>query len=135
MFAPLLAISTLAIVLIVALVVVLVALVLGYLGVKARARRQAGSYAEHVAAADSALEQARAQDRGWHRDAMVEAARRALQQERPGWEFEQLHLVLVDDRPGQDEDRAHFVAIGASGDEARVILGRSGDQWSGESVQ
>ena len=135
MFAPLLAISTLAIVLIVALVVVLVALVLGYLGVKARARRQAGSYAEHVAAADSALEQARAQDRGWHRDAMVEAARRALQEERPGWEFEQLHLVLVDDRPGQDEDRAHFVAIGASGDEARVILGRSGDQWSAESVQ
>jgi Flp pilus assembly protein TadB len=135
MFAPPLAISTLAIVLIVALVVVIVALVFGYLGVKARSRRQAGSYAEHVAAADSALEQARAQDRGWHRDVMVEAARRALQEERPGWEFEELHLVLVDDRPGQDEDRAHFVAIGASGDEARVILGRSGDQWSAESVR
>src|SRR5687768_11634200 len=135
MFAPPLAISTLAIVLIVALVVVIVALVLGYLGVKARSRRQAGSYGEHVAAADSALEQARAQDRGWHRDVMVEAARRALQEERPGWEFEELHLVLVDDRPGQDEDRAHFVAIGASGDEARVILGRSGDQWSAENVE
>jgi len=134
-FAPPLAISTLAIVLIVALVVVIVALILGYLGVKARSRRQSGSYAEHVAAADSALEQARAQDRGWHREAMVEVARRALQQERPGWEFEELHLVLVDDRPGQDQDRAHFVAIGESGDEARVILGRSGDRWSAESVQ
>ena len=135
MFTPPLAISTLAIVLIVLFVVAAVALLLGFLGVRARNRRQAGSYAEHVAAADSALEQARALDRGWQREVMEEAARKGLESQRAGWSYEDLHLVLVDDRPGQDEDRAHFVAIDGSGKEARVILARSGDRWAAERVE
>lgn len=135
MFTPPLAISTLAIVLIVVFVVVDIALLLGFLGVRARSRRQAGSYAEHVAAADAALEQARASDRGWHREVMEQAARKALESQRAGWTYTNLHLVLVDDRPGQDEDRAHFVAVDESGEEARVILARTGDHWAAESVE
>lgn len=133
-FAPL-AISTLAIVLIAGGALIALLLVFGFLGARARDRKQAGSWAQHVAAADSALEQARASDRGWERSAMEQAARSALEQQRPGWPYSDLHLVLVDDRPGIDEDRAHFMAVGDGGDEARVVLSRQGDRWSAERVE
>jgi outer membrane murein-binding lipoprotein Lpp len=126
--------STLAVILIVLGAVILLALVLGLLGARARDRRQAPSYVEHVAAADHALEQARAADRGWHREAMEEAARMALSESRPGWKYRDLHLVLVDDRPGVAEDRAHFVAVADDG-EARVVLARQEDRWVAERVE
>ena len=126
--------STLAIVLIVAGVVLAVFIVLGFLGARARDRRGAGVWAQHVAQADAQLEQARASDRGWDKSVMEEAARSALSSSRPGWAVDDLHLVLVDDRPGTDEDRAHYVALGDGGDEARVVLTRQGDRWSAESV-
>jgi hypothetical protein len=135
MYTPPLAISTLAIILIVIGVLVALALLLGWLGIRARNRRQARSWGEHVAQADAALEQARALDRGWHRDVMEAAARGALERERPGWSYSGLHLVLVDDKPGVEEDRAHFVAVGESGQEARVILGRQDGDWVAESVE
>jgi Na+-transporting methylmalonyl-CoA/oxaloacetate decarboxylase gamma subunit len=129
-----LAISTLGIVLIVLGVVVLVFFIGGVFGVVTRSRRQAGTYAEHVAAADSALEQARAVDRGWDRETMEAAARAAVAESRPGWAFDDLHLVFVDDRPGVNEDRAHFVAVGSDG-ESRVILARQDDRWIAERVE
>jgi hypothetical protein len=128
------ALSTLGIILIVLGVIVLIFFIGGVLAVITRSRRQAGTYAEHVAAADSALEQARAADKGWHRETMEEAARGAIAESRPGWEFGALHLVFVDDRPGVTEDRAHFVAVGADG-EARVILARQDDRWVAERVE
>ena len=126
--------STLAIVLIVVGVVIALLLVLGFLGARARDRRQAVTWAQHVAEADAALEQARAADRGWDKTVMEAAVQRALGESRPGWPYGALHLVLVDDRPGTEEDRAHFVAMGDGGDEARVILTREGDHWSAERV-
>jgi hypothetical protein len=129
-----LAISTLGIVLIVVGGLLAVLIVLGLLGARARARRRAGSWEEAVRSADAALAQAAASDRGWQREVMESAARSALEQQRPGWSYTDLHLVLVDDRPGIDEDRAHFMAIGDGGDEARVVLSRQGDRWSAESV-
>lgn len=132
-FVPL-AVSTLAIVLIAVGAVIAVLLLLGFLGVRARARHGADSWARHVAEADSALAQARASDRGWERSAMEQAARSALEQQRPGWPYGALHLVLVDDRPGIEEDRAHFVAVGDGDDEARVVLSREADRWSADSV-
>jgi hypothetical protein len=128
------ALSTLGIVLIVLAAIVVLLFVAGLLGAGARARRQAGSYAEHVAAADSALEQARAADKGWHRETMEQVARDAIGESRPGWDFEDLHLVFVDDRPGVSEDRAHFVAVGSDG-ECRVILARQDDRWVAERVE
>jgi hypothetical protein len=126
--------STLAIVLIVFAAVVLIALLLGFLGARARDRRQADTWRLHVAEADAALEQARASDRGWDRDAMVTVARGAIAGSRPDWPFDELHLVLVDDKPGTDEDRARFVAMGQGGDQARVLLTRQGDRWVAEPV-
>jgi hypothetical protein len=129
-----LAISTFAIVLIAVAAVLAILLLLGFLGARARDRHQAGSWEETVRSADAALAQAAASDRGWHREAMESAARAALEAQRPGWPYGALHLVLVDDRPGIDEDRAHFVAMGDGGDEARVVLSREGDRWSAERV-
>jgi hypothetical protein len=129
-----LALSTLGVVLVVVGVIVVLFVIGGILGANARSRRQAGTYAEHVAAADQALEHARATDRGWDRETMEEAATEALAQARPGWGFDQLDLVLVDDRPGVEEDRAHFVASGDEG-EARVVLAREGDRWVAERVE
>jgi Na+-transporting methylmalonyl-CoA/oxaloacetate decarboxylase gamma subunit len=131
---PALAVSTLGIVLIVLGVVVILFFIGGVSAVVVRSRRQAGDYAEHVAAADSALEQARAADRGWHRETMEATARAAIAESRPGWTFDDLHLVYVDDRPGVTEDRAHFVAVAPDG-EARVILGRQDDRWVAERVE
>ena len=126
--------STLAIILIVLGAIVLVALILGFLGTRARDRQQAGSWEKHVRNADAALAQAAASDRGWQRDTMENAARAALSESRPDWRYGNLHLVLVDDRPGIEEDRAHFVAVAEGGDEARVILSRQGDRWVAESI-
>jgi hypothetical protein len=126
--------SVLAIVLIIVGVTVLFALFLGYLGVRARDRRQAGTWEADVRAADAALAQAAVSDRGWQRELMEDAARAALTESRPDWTFDDLHLVLVDDRPGIEEDRAHFVAVADGGGEARVILSRQGDRWVAESI-
>src|SRR5919108_3637698 len=116
--------STLAVVLII-VGAVLVAVLLGGL-VAARSRERAGAahYAQRVAAADRALEAARAADRGWDRALLEEAARAALREQRPDFDFDELMLVLVDDRPGVTEDRAQFAAIARDG-EARVVLVRS----------
>jgi hypothetical protein len=129
-----LGISTLGIILIVLGVIVVLFIIGGAVAVAKRSRAQDATFAEHVEAADSALEQARASDKGWHRDTMEEAARAALAESRPGWSYDDLHLVLVDDRPGVSEDRAHFMAMGSDG-QARVILAREGDRWIAERVE
>lgn len=129
-----LALSTLGIILIALGVLVVLFAIGGAIAVAKRSRQQEATFAEHVEAADSALEQARAADRGWHRETMEAAARDAMAESRPGWDYDDLHLVLVDDRPGVNEDRAHFMAMGPSG-EARVILARDGDRWVAERVE
>jgi hypothetical protein len=121
-------VSTLAIVLIVGGLVLLLFFILGLAGVRARTRQQEPTFADHIRAADEALEQARAHDKGWHRDTMLAAAQAAIGESRPGWAYDDLQLVLVDDHPGTEEDRAHFVATAADG-QARVILAREGDRW------
>jgi hypothetical protein len=129
-----LGLSTLGIVLIVIGVLVVLFAIGGAIAVAKRSRAQDPTFAQHVESADSALEQARALDKGWHRDTMEAAARAAVEESRPGWSFDDLHLVLVDDRPGVSEDRAHFMAVGSDG-AARVILARDGDRWVAERVE
>ena len=104
--------STLAIVLIVFGVIVLIAVILGFLGAQRRDRMRAGHWEQHVRAADAALTEMR-----------------------PDWAPRDLLLVLVDDKPGVEEDRAHFVAVSEGGDEARVVLARQGDLWVAERVE
>jgi hypothetical protein len=127
-------VNTAEIVVIVVVVVFLLFFLGGLGGARARARHGEPHFAQHVREADEALERARAADKGWHRETMEAAARAAIGELRPGWTFDDLQLVLVDDRPGTEEDRAHFVATGGGG-EARVILSRDGDRWVPDSVE
>jgi hypothetical protein len=126
--------STLGVILIV-IAGVLVLLLLGGVAGASRLRRSQGDhYSQHLAEADRALEHARAADKGWDRAALEDAARTALAGERPSWSYDELVLVLVDDRPGTSEDRAHFVASGADGD-ARIVLARRESGWVPERVE
>ena len=130
----LVALSTLGLIFLIIAGVLVLFFIGGLIAVYVRAQREAPVYAEHVREADAALEVARASDRGWDKDVMEAVVRSALSAERPDFSYGGLHLVLVEDRPGQDEDRAHFVALGDGG-EARVVLGRQGGEWVAESVR
>jgi type II secretory pathway pseudopilin PulG len=85
-----------------------------------------------LATADQALAAAVATDKGWDRDVLERAARAGFAASHPGLEPADLHLVLVDDRPGTDEDRAVFEATFAGGAHTVTLL-RSGDAWHAEA--
>ena len=98
----------------------------GLIAARQRARARQG---------DLALTLARAADKGWERVMLEEAARKILAEERPGWRYDRLDLVLVDDRPGVTEDTAHFLAT-APDDEVRIVLTRVvGGAWIAKIVQ
>ena len=125
--------SVLAIVLIVVGVIILVFLIGGLIVARRRADRP--GWEEHIRRADQALEQARAADRGWDRELIHAAARRALGEHRPGLEPVSLDLILVDDRPGVEEDRAHLLAAAPAGESIRVVLARDASgEWGVERV-
>jgi hypothetical protein len=125
--------SVLAIVLIVFAAVALLFFVGGSWIARRRANRPGRD--AHIRAADHAWEQARAADRGWDRELLEAAARRALGEQRPGFEPSSLDLVLVDDRPGMEEDRAHLLAAGA-GESVRLVLARDASgAWDVERVE
>jgi hypothetical protein len=118
-------------VIVIVLIVVAVIAALFFIGGLIYSRRRLADPAlqGHIGRADQMLEEARANDRGWDRGLMEEAARRTLAEERPGFGVKQMHLVLVDDRPGVEEDRAHMLAMGDDG-EARVVLTRNPEgEW------
>jgi type II secretory pathway pseudopilin PulG len=125
--------SLLAIIVIVLLVLLVVFFVGGYAAARRRAQASEERLAQRIAAADRALEAARAADRGWDPVLLEEAARTALQRDRPDFRYDKLHLVLVDDRPGTDADRAEMAAVGDDG-VVRVQVARRGETWVGESV-
>ncbi len=127
--------STLAIILIVIGAVVLVSLVLGVLGARARDRRLAVTWMRHVAEADAALEQARAEDKRLAPGgdgAWLPAP--PWRSRGPAGPSTTCCLVLVEDRPGIEEDRAHFVALHGDDEETRVVLARQGDRWVAERI-
>ena len=126
--------STLAIVLVAVAAVLLLLLAGGYAATRRRQRVRGGDYTAHLAAADRALEAARAEDRGWDRARLDAAARQALTAERPDFRPERLDLVLVDDRPGVSEDRAHLRAAGPDG-EVTVVLCRQDGDWALERLE
>jgi len=126
--------STLAVILIAVAIVVVTLLIVATLAVRRRMERERPEYERHLAAADHALEAARASDRGWDREVMEDVARAALNEHRPGWSFRSLDLVLVDDRPGVAEDCAHFEA--SDGEErVLVVLTRGESGWAAGEVR
>src|SRR3954471_22621954 len=129
-FAPM---SALAIVLIVIAALAVVFLVGGF--IVARRRANLPGRDAHIRAADHALEQARAADRGWDRALIEATAREALRSQRPEFSPASLDLVLVDDRPGVEEDRAHLVAAGPD-ERVRVVLCRdAAGAWQVERIE
>ena len=125
--------SVIAIVLIVLGVVLLVLFVGGFVGARRRANRPEA--AAHIAAADQALEQARATDRGWDRELLEQVVRGALEAERPGSTWDSVDLVLVDDQPGKADDVAHLVASGPDGSVRVILARREGGEWFAERVE
>jgi hypothetical protein len=126
-------VSALAIVLIVLGALLLLLFAGGLYVARRRARAREGDLATSLARADQALEAARAADRGWERVLLEEAARKILAEERPDWRYDRLDLVLVDDRPGVAEDRAHFLAAGTDS-EVRIVLTRQDGGWTADIV-
>src|SRR5687768_18610046 len=114
--------------------VVLILAVLFFVGGYFASRRHAEHWTEHVAQAEQALEIAWAKDKGWDREVLHRSAREALGSHKPGWEYKDVHLVVVEDKPGVAEDKAHLVATGDEG-ESRVVLARDADGgWTVESI-
>src|SRR5437879_4341694 len=105
---------------IVVLIIVVVLALLFVGGLIGNARMRAAgdrSLTRQIAAADTALAGARAEDRGWDPALLDAAARSAFAQRHPGAEITALHLVQVVDRPGTDEDTALMRVDHAAGSE------------------
>jgi hypothetical protein len=116
-------VSVLAIVLIVFTLLVVLLFAGGYV---ANARRRQAEHAALLARAreaDRHIADAHAQDKGWERVVLEEAAREAYIA-RHGNAPERLTLVQVVDRPGVDEDEAVFDADGTE-----LVMGRRGGEW------
>jgi Tfp pilus assembly protein PilX len=114
------------------LIIVLVVLaLLAVGGIYARTRqlrRSRPAFERSLEHVNRDLAAAAAQDRGWDRDTLEEAARRVDASERGG-EPPDLLLVEVRDRPGTDEDQAVF----RCGNE-QLTLGRRDGEWVHESL-
>ena len=108
-------------------VIVVLAVLLFAGGLYASGRRRdklADSLLARIEAADAALADARAQDKGWERETIEAAARAAAL-----GEVRELHLVQVVDKPGTDADQAVFRIIGADGAASTLTLGRREGAW------
>jgi uncharacterized membrane protein len=114
------------------LIIVLVVLaVLAIGGILARSRqlkRSRPAFDVSLEQVNRDLAAAAAQDRGWDRATLEDAARRIYATERGG-EPPELTLVEVRDRPGTDQDQAVFRCGGE-----QLTLGRRGGEWVHESL-
>ena len=120
---------------IIVLVVVLVIILLAVGGAVARRRqleKSQGRFDAHLSQVNRDLAAAHAEDRGWERSLLEDAARQAYASER-GSDPGELELVQVIDRPGTDDDHAVF----SCGPEARerLTLGRRDGQWVLEALE
>jgi type II secretory pathway pseudopilin PulG len=118
-------ISVVEIIVLVALIVIALLFAGGMLAVSRRRDKLSESLLARIEAADAALAEARAQDRGWERATIEAAARAAVAPQ----EVQELHLVQVVDKPGTDADQAVFRVVGADGAESTVTLGRRDGAW------
>ena len=111
--------------------VVILLIVLAIGGWVATTRRTASRSADlraQLRTADAALAAAHAEDKGWERSRLEDAARRVFAATYGDEEIQALHLVQVVDRPGTDSDEAVFRAVTDSG-ERTLVLGRRDGAW------
>jgi hypothetical protein len=121
-------VSALEIIVIVIVVLLVVLLVGGVVANRRHVRGEEDEFRVQLREADQALARARAEDRGWDRDALEVAARAAFAQRSPA-AIRELMLVLVVDRPGTAEDQAVFRVVTEAGSED-IVLARRGDGWA-----
>ena len=120
---------------IIILVVVAVIVLLAVGGAVARRRqleRSQGRFDAHLSQVNRDLAAAHAEDRGWERSLLEDAARQAYASER-GSDPGELELVQVIDRPGTDDDHAVFRC--GPGARERLTLGRRDGQWVLEALE
>lgn len=121
---------------IIVLVLVAVLVLLAAGGALARRRQLAGSQHRFEASllqVNRDLAAAHAEDNGWERSTLEDAARQAYAAERGGADPGALELMQVIDRPGTDDDHAVFRCGPAGRD--RLTLGRRDGQWVLESLK
>lgn len=121
---------------IVVLVIVALLVLLAVGGALARRRQldeSQGRFDANLLQVNRDLAAARAEDRGWERSTLEEAARGAYAAERGGGDPGELELMQVVDRPGTDDDHAVF-RCGPRGRE-RLTLGRRDGQWVLEALE
>jgi membrane protein implicated in regulation of membrane protease activity len=118
-------------IIVIAVVAVLVLLTVG--GVVARRRQleaTQGRFDANLEQVNRDLAAAHAEDRGWERVALEDAARRAYAGERDGADCGEIVLTQVVDRPGTDDDKAVF-RVGSG---ERLTLGRRDGEWVLEAL-
>jgi Flp pilus assembly protein TadG len=120
-------VSIVAIVLIALVAIVLILLIGGFIANGRRLRDEESGLRDQLEEANRALAHAHAQDRGWERGRLEDAARTAFA-ERSQADVRDLQLVQVVDRPGTDEDQAVFRVVTDHGAEY-LHLDRRGDAW------
>jgi Tfp pilus assembly protein PilX len=113
---------------VIVLIVLAVLAVAGFLARRAQLRRSRPAFERSLDQVNRDLAEAAAQDRGWDRATLEDAARRIYASER-GADPTDLLLIEVRDRPGTDEDQAVF----RCGNE-RLTLGRRDGEWVHESL-
>jgi hypothetical protein len=116
------------------LIIVIVVFVVLAVGGAIAARRRLAANEDRFEASlkqvNRDLAAARAEDRGWERSVLEDAARRAYAERHDGADPPGLELVQVVDRPGTEEDKAIFRA----GDK-RLTLGRRDGAWELEALE
>src|SRR3954467_118606 len=122
--------SVLGIIIIAFVVVVIVLTCLGAWVMRKRQAESAEGSDQRLVAANEALADARAEDRGWDLPALEEAARSVVAQKHPNVNVRKLHLVQVIDKPGTEDDQARFHVDVAMGRDFEVLLGRRGGEWA-----
>ena len=100
----------------------------GAIATRRRTEASADALRAQVRAADAALAAAHAEDKGWERDGLEQAAREAYRATYGDDEVRELHLVQVIDRPGTDQDQAVFRIVTDRG-ERTIVLGRRDGAW------
>jgi hypothetical protein len=120
-------VSVLGIVVVVIVVLVAVLVAGGIVISRRRARAHEPGLRAELEEVNQALASAHAEDKGWHRDLLEQAAREAFA-ERSTADVRELQLVQVVDRPGKDDDQAVFRVITDHGSEY-LHLDRHGDRW------
>jgi uncharacterized membrane protein YccC len=120
-------VSLIGIVVIVVVAILLLLIVGGIVASSRRNRRDEPALREELEAANRALALAHADDKGWERSLLEEAATAAFA-DRSGAGVRELQLVQVVDRPGTEEDQAVFRIVTDHGSEY-LHLDRHGDRW------